>query len=97
MIWILWKRRLLLVPAKVGWVFGFCRPESFLFKCYVLGFVEAVFVFSRNVSTKSEDPTPPAFMLHRYLHTYIYTYADYSTLRCITLHYITLQHVYIIL
>ena len=62
------------------------------FKCYVFRFVEAVFVFSRNVFTKSEDPTPPAFMLHRYLHTYIYTYTGYITLRCIAL-----QHVYITL
>ena len=44
---------------KWGWVFGFCRPESFLFKCYVFGFVAAVLVFSRNVPTKSEAPTPP--------------------------------------
>jgi hypothetical protein len=44
---------------KWGWVFGFVRLESFLFKCYGLGFVEAVLVFSRNVSTKSEAPTPP--------------------------------------
>ena len=43
---------------KWGWVFGFCRPEIFLFKCYVFGFVEAVLVFPRNVPTKSEAPTP---------------------------------------
>ena len=66
-----------------------------IFKCYVFRFVEAVFVFSRNVFTKSEDPTPPAFMLHRYLHTYIYTYTGYITLRCITLHYTTARLHYI--
>jgi hypothetical protein len=44
---------------KWGRAFGFCRPEGFLFTCYGFGFVEAVLVFSRNVSTKSEAPTPP--------------------------------------
>ena len=48
---------------KWGWVFGFCRPEIFLFKCYVFGFVEAVLVFPRNVPTKSEAPTPPGQFL----------------------------------
>ena len=48
---------------KWGWVFGFCRPGSFLFRCYVFGFVEAAFVFSRNASTKSEAPTPPGQFL----------------------------------
>ena len=33
------------------------------FKCYVFGFVEAAFVFSRNASTKSEAPTPPGQFL----------------------------------
>ena len=48
---------------KWGWVFGFCRPEIVLFKCYVFGFVEAVLVFPRNVPTKSEAPTPPGQFL----------------------------------
>ena len=51
---------------KWGWVFGFCRPEIFLFKCYVFGFVEAVLVFPRNVPTKSEAPTPPGQFLGVY-------------------------------
>ena len=43
----------------MGWVFGFCRPDIFLFKCYVFGFVEAALVFPSNVPTKSEASTPP--------------------------------------
>ena len=62
---------------KWGWVFGFCRPEIFLFKCYVFGSVEAVLVFPRNMLTKSEPPTPPGQFLEVcgiYIYTYISTY-----------------------
>ena len=45
-------------PGPSTSVFSFCRPESFLFKCYVCGFVKADSVFSKNASTKSEAPTP---------------------------------------
>ena len=48
---------------KWGWVFGFCRPEIFLFKRNVSGFVGAFLVFPRNVPTKSEAPTPPGQFL----------------------------------
>ena len=57
---------------KWGGVFGFCRPEFFLFKCYVFGFVEAVLVFTRNVPTKSEAPTPPGQFFGVYVCVYIY-------------------------
>ena len=70
---------------KWGWVFGFCRPEIVLFKCYVFGFVEAVLVFPRNVPTKSEAPTPPGqflgvfklyidiiIMVHNVRHKYVH-------------------------
>ena len=50
-------------PQKWGWACGFCRPESFLFTCYALGFVEAVLVFSRDASTKFEASTPPGQFL----------------------------------
>ena len=60
---------------KWGWVFGFCRPEMFLFKCYVFGFVEAVLVFPRNVPTKSEAPTPPGqFLGVLYICVYIHMF-----------------------
>ena len=39
-------------------MFGFCKPDFFLFRCYVFGFVDAVLVFPRIVPTKSETPTP---------------------------------------
>ena len=55
-----------MIQQKWGWVFGFCRPEIFLFKCYVFGFVEAILVFPRHVPTKSEPPTPPGQFLEVY-------------------------------
>ena len=65
-----------------GWVFGFCRPESFLFKCYVLGFLEASLVFSRNVSKKIEAPTPPGQFLGYIIYIYIiYIYIYLHTVR----------------
>ena len=51
---------------KWGWVFGFCRPEIFLFKRSVFGFVGAFLVFPRSVPTKSEAPTQPGQFLEVY-------------------------------
>ena len=65
---------------KWGWVFGLCsRPESFLFKRYVFGVVEAALVFSSKVSAKSEAPTPLGhfwsilFFTHYTWHSALYT------------------------
>ena len=40
-----------------------CRPEGFLFKCYVCSFVDAIFGLFRNASTKCEAQTPPGQFL----------------------------------
>ena len=55
-------------------MFGFCRPENFLFKRYVFGFVEANVVFPRNAPTKSEAPTPPAQLFGVLFYIYFYTF-----------------------
>ena len=80
---------------KWGWVFGFCSPNNFLFKCYVFGFVEAVLVFPINVPTKSEAPTPPGHLFRYYiyiyiqmciyLYIYIYRYTDIDIDMCMSI------------